>query len=353
MQRTAANIAWGPALGGLLCVLLLAACATTPPPEQQLVERGSDTDYELEAVLGRLEEAESWEARGNRELASAIYDTTLEVLPAERQREQDYVRCLQAALWGRQGEGRDEGRAREVLQSTSHDGALPMQDPRLAADMLLALAVIEGGAGGHDAAEALAEDAFERLASVDAHFLIVDARLGLAEGFHEAAEHARARRQARRALHLARRLSDNALISATVSAAGLLPPDERAAALRDGYEACYRVNDDALRAVVIATAVQLHYDNQGWVEAVSWGDRIRDIDTGEMPEPDLSGLYEEDYLAMRARYALAAIRAGDRRAKRVLDAALEVIDAQSEELRAELAPWREKLAGALLQPDGD
>lgn len=337
----------------LLFGMLLVACASAPQRTDLLEDRSADTDYELESVLGRLQEAENWEARGNRELASAIYDTALEILPAESQRERDYLRCLQAALWGRYGEGRDEQRARDLLRQASRGEELPAQDARLTADVLLALAVIECGAGDYNKAEANAEQAFECLASIDAFDLIVDSRLGLAESFNACGEHERSHGQARIALQLARRLSDYTLVQAGLGAAGLLPQTERAIALRDAYEACFRLSDDALRAVVIATAVQAYFNEEDWAACVRWGDRLRDRDTGAMPEPESSGLYEEDYIEMRSRYALAASHAGDHRSARLLPEAIALIDTRAADVRSQFALWREKLEGALLQLNGD
>jgi hypothetical protein len=356
MSRITHAIVKGPAACGLLFVLMLVGCATSPSAQPEpLIDRSADTDYELEVVGDRLNEAQRWAARGHRELASSIYDAALEMLAAEAQRERDYVRYLQAAMWGRGGEGRNEDRARELIAGTSTRGALPTQDTRLAADMELAIAVIESGAGDFNRAVELAESAFERLSEIRAWGLIVESRLGLADMFHEAAEAEHAVAQARQVLRLALSLPDEVLIPAATEAAAYFAGAEREAALRDAYEACYRENDAGWRAAVIATAVKLYFADEDWAACVVWGDRLRDRYEGAMPLGDDSGLYAEDLFELMARYAMARLEVDreHRRTRQALRDALAVYADMPEESQQEHAEWKQKLEGALLQLDAD
>ncbi|MBK8208412.1 MAG: hypothetical protein IPK87_16720 [Planctomycetes bacterium] len=356
------NIVKGPALSGLLCVLLLASCASTQRVERpaKLEDQSAESAYDLAAVSNKLNEAEKWANDGKRALAALIYDAAIETLPESKLRERIYVRAMKAAMLGRQGEGRDEEQARSQMQHARLDamdsGALNLLfDRRFKADLNIAEATIECGAGQFESAESLFKQAQELLSETGAHAHLVEAQIGLAYEFEIAGQADRAERLASEAMQRARRLDDDTMLPVAAAAAGLLRDAEREQVLIDGYEAAYRSNDLWWRNVMIALAVQLHFDCGNWDDCVRWGDRMRDRDVGGLPESEDTGLYPEDGFLLLARYARARRLAGAEKGRTLAayEDALEAWAKLDESEMSRLAGWEQKLRSGLLQLRGD
>ncbi|MCC7508675.1 MAG: hypothetical protein IT464_04825 [Planctomycetes bacterium] len=356
------NMVRGPALSGLLCVLLLAACTTPQRVErpEKLQDQSAESAYELGQVANKLNEAEKWANDGKRALAALIYDAAIETLPVALQRERIYVRAMKAAMLGRQGEGRDEEQARSQMQHARMDakdsGHIDLLfDRRFKADLNIAEATIECGAGKFDAAERLFQQAQELLAEAGAHSHLVEAQIGLAYEFEIAGEATTAERLAGDAMKRARRLDDETLLPVAAAAAALLRDAEREQVLIDGYEAAYRSNDLWWRNAMIALAVQLHFDCGNWADCVRWGDRMRDRDVGSLPESEDTGLYPEDSFLLLARYARARRLAGAEKGRTLAayEEALEAWTTLDESEMSRLAGWEQKLRSGLLQLRGD
>lgn len=351
-----------PAICGLFCVLLVAACTSTPRVErpERLEDRSAESAYDLAVVANKLNEAEKWANDGKRALAALIYDAAIETLPVSQQRDRIYVRAMKAAMLGRQGEGRDEQQARSQMNWARLDAmdSVPFDllfDRRFKADLNIAHATIECGAGKFEAAVRLFKQAQELLADAGAHVHLVEAQMGLAYEFEFAGQAAMAESLASDAMKRARRLDDDTLLSVAAAAAGLLRDAEREQVLIDGFEAAYRSNDLWWRNAIIALAVQLHFDCGNWSDCVRWGDRMRDRDLGALPESEVTGLYPEDGFLLLARYARARRLAGAEKS-RTLAAYADALEAWTkldESEMSRLAGWEEKLRSGLLQLQGD
>lgn len=346
-------------LSTLLICLLLAACASPPdarPTEDQrpapLVDRTSETNYDLESVALKLSQATAFERDGKRALAELTLETAATMLPEGHARERSYLQVVRATIWAREGEGRDAARARALLDALDVG-----DDGRLLADARLARLVLLLGDGDKVGAARTGDEALRALAGVDAHSRAVEVARDLAFQFLDADDAATARSFARRAERDARRLDDDRLLVQTcldVARIELHTGGDPEPAFTDAYEATYRLNDLGWRNVVIALAVDSWFSRENHEACVRWGNRLRDYEEGRLPTQADSGLYPEDYITLLAQYAFAA-EAGDKGSRRGDEArrlALDAIHGLPEEQQPDWSGLEEKLAAGLLIPAG-
>lgn len=342
MTRALASIASGPALCGLLCVVL-AGCASTPAPQprpEPLVDRTAETDFDLTDVAQRLDQALAWSEKGNRTLASTICDAAHDALSQGRARDRRFLRVVQSIILGRIGPGRDDRAARSHLEQLPHD-----VDRRERAEIALAMAHIEIGAGNLFAAERWARNARQLLKQLGAYTRGVEAAVALAADLELAGDESRARAVAEQGLAWAQGLDDDLLLcDAVIELARYLPFAGREATLEQGYEAAFRANDLWALNAVCAEALRLWHEAGDHKSAVRWADRTRDRSMGDLPDTDQLGLGAADSFLFYARYALSRMSAGlkDDRAKIAFETALAAaVEGYPE--------WVDKLQRGLLQ----
>lgn len=341
----------------LLLCLLLAACASTPQADEgaappPLTDRSAESDYDLQAVAFKLEQARAFERDGKRALAATSVETAEGMLSAGHARELGYLKVVRATIWARGGEGRDPAKARELLDALDAG-----DDGRLLADARLARVVLLLGDGDKVGAARAGDEALRALAGIEAHARAVEVARDLAFQFLDADDPAAARSFARRAERDVERLDDDRLLVQTcldLARIELHTGGDPEPAFKTAYEAAYRMNDLGWRNVVIALAVDSWYGRENHELCVRWGNRLRDYDEGRLPALEDTGLYPEDYVTLLAQYAFAAeaLDGSSARGPEARRLALAAIHGLPEEQRAEWSGLEEKLASGLLNPAG-
>ena len=343
-----------------MLALALAACATTPvAPEEPppLTDRSAESDYRLEQVAEKLQRAEDFEYEGQRALAVAIVGTAQQMLPPDFKREHEYLDVIKASIWGREGDGRDVGKARELLAAVSKV-ATDTNDRRLKADVGLAQVLLLLADGDKVGAARAGDQALRDLAAEDAHVQSVRSARRLAFQFNQVGEKAAARTFARRAYETAERIEDDELWLQTCLDVGRIEITSGSDADRyflQAYEASYRLNSVGWRNVVIALAVDNYFGRDDLQACVRWGDRLRDYDEAELPTEADSGLYSSDYIMLMAQYSFA-LRKLDKDSPRRQEAIRRALNSIAALPESEQAAWMqlaEKLSAGLLQPEGE
>lgn len=318
---------------------------TSPDP---LIDRSGDTDYHLSEVALQMDRAETYAAEGKRAAAAAVLSGARARLPEEAWRERAFLQLRTAEVWGAPGQGRNGEKAAAILAEikTTAEG-----DPRLAADLDLALAVLDAGGGRLDEAEGGVLAGLTGLETVSAHLRYVEACRRALRLFRSVGEPLRGMRFAR--LGVAR-ADDLMLPEVQVWAcldAGLLAEECGDPAFSEYLERSWvaaALEPLPVRCTVSAAAVELWWRRGDQTETARWGERLRDPQTGRPPERAETGLGPAPWAELLAAWALALLETEAPATRkestlRSADAALK--GAEGEDLQ----DWREKVSTALLQ----
>jgi hypothetical protein len=321
------------------------------------VDRTKDTAYRLEAIAGKLRNAEDLERQGHRGLAVVIVETAQQMLPEDHTRERNYLEIVKATIWAREGEGSDSAAAVSLLDAVTVF-ASERTDKRMLADIELARVVLLLAQGNKIGAARAGSAAVNGFAAAHAHTREIEAARELAFQFLLADDAVTARGFSRRAHATNLRLDNDELLIQTCMDAGRIEMATGGQADKyflQAYEAAYRIDSLGWRNVVIAVAVDAWYGFGDMKACIRWGDRIRVRAGSDLPTLADTGMYAADYITLLAQYFFAQeeMRKGSTRGQEAALLALETIESLPEAEQAEWQELSEKLRGGLLQPEGE